>query len=205
MPFIAGPVCKQCGAPILASIGVALDTCEDCFTIERPWREGRSALIYKDAGRKFVLALKNGDRAVLGATAAPWMAGQARAVLEPDTLIAPVPLHWIRLLKRRYNQSAALAQYLALTVGNQAVLDLLHRLRHTRPLDGATAQDRFARLEDAISVKPGREGLIDGAHVLLVDDVMTSGATLASCTRACYKGGARQVDVLVLARAVKDH
>ncbi len=150
------------------------------------------------------MSLKHGDRQDIALTVAPWLARAAQEQLQPDTVIAPVPLHWSRLLKRRFNQSALLAQHLALSVDRRAVPDLLQRTQRTVPLDGATVEQRFARLEGCMSVSPSRKSLIEGKPVLIVDDVMTSGATFTTAAKSCLEAGASRVDVLALARVAKD-
>ncbi len=119
-------------------------------------------------------------------------------------MLAPVPLHWTRLIRRRYNQSALLAQHLGRETGHQCVPDLLRRKQRTPVLDGKTAQERAAALEGAISVHPRRIQHLQGRDVLLVDDVLTSGATLAACARVCRAAGANHIFVLALARVAKD-
>jgi ComF family protein len=174
------------------------------MTIARPWSRGRATFLYRDTARKLVLALKHGDRLDIAKPAAIWMAQAARPMLLPDMLVAPVPLHWMRLLKRRYNQSALLSAIVARETGLAYSPDLLTRNRRTPSLDGASRDTRFATLHAAISVTPGRRHRIIGRNVLIVDDVMTSGATLAACAEACLTAGAAQVFVLTLARVAKD-
>jgi predicted amidophosphoribosyltransferase len=151
-----------------------------------------------------VLALKHGDRAEIAKPAALWMARAARPFLTDQMLIAPIPLHWMRLVKRRYNQSALLAQALANETGLSVCPDLLVRPKRTRMLDGKTAAQRFSVLSGAIQPHPKRRHRMAGRPVLLVDDVMTSGATLAAATQACLAGGSGDVFVLTLARVAKD-
>lgn len=173
------------------------------MTIARPWVRGRSALIYKDRARSLVLALKHGDRHDIVRPAAKWM---ARALGEvPDTvLIAPVPLHWTRMMRRRFNQANLLARALADQLGCAVCSDLLQRTRATALLDGKGRDARFEELRNAIGVTPKRANLIVGRDILLVDDVMTSGATFAACAEACLAGKARNIHVITLARVVKD-
>lgn len=161
-------------------------------------------MLYKQTGRKLVLALKHGDRHDVARPAGKWLAQAARDLIGPTTLVAPVPLHWLRMAKRRYNQSALLAQALAHESGAAWCPDLLKRPKHTDTLDGKTRDARFEILRDAIVVHPKRRHRIVGRPVLLVDDVMTTGATLAAATQTCLDGGAAEVNVVVLARVAKD-
>lgn len=203
-PFIAGLCCDACGTPLPGDASDGPVHCDDCLRIARPWRAGRAALLYRDNGRRLVLALKHGDRHDVVRPAAVWMARAARPLLCADTLIAPVPLHWIRMLGRRYNQAALLARAVALELGQAHCPDLLIRPRATQPLGGKGRDARFAALQGALRVHPRRRDLVDGRSVLLIDDVMTSGATFAAAAQACLDAGAREVCILALARAGKD-
>ncbi|THH34673.1 ComF family protein [Aliishimia ponticola] len=204
LPLISGPVCQSCGVPVLSRDPEDDTKCDDCQKLARPWSQGRSAMLYRDMGRTLVLRLKHADRHDVAVTAATWLAQAARPLLQEDTVIVPVPLHWQRLVQRRYNQSALLAQHLALRVSRRAVLDGLVRMRRTKPLDGANVTERFERLSGVIIPNSQRTKYLTGKPVLLVDDVMTSGATLAAATEGCLAAGARRVDVLTLARVAKD-
>lgn len=203
-PFITGLVCDKCGVPLPGEDPGHPVHCDDCLTVARPWSQGRAALLYKDNGRKIVLSLKYGDRLDLARPAAGWMARAAAPILRPDMVVAPVPLHWLRFLRRRYNQAALLSGALAKAVGLGHCPDLLIRRRNTRSQEGRDRDGRFANLADAIRVNPARDWQIVGRPVLLVDDVMTSGATLAASAEVCIAAGATLVSVLVLARVAKD-
>lgn len=204
-PFIDGLCCDACGQPLLGSEDHAdRILCDDCMVTARPWSRGRSVLLYKDKARRLVLGLKYYDRTDLARAAGPWLARSGRDIIRPDSLFIPVPLHWLRLLKRRYNQAALLAQSVARTVGAEVLPDGLLRPKHTAPLEGQVRDARFAELDGAIHVNPKRKTRIAGRHVILVDDVITSGATLAAATEACYGACAEDVCVLALARVVKD-
>jgi ComF family protein len=203
-PFISGLVCDLCGAPLPGTDSGTAEHCDDCLRIARPWSRGRAALIYRDNARRMVLALKHGDRHEIARGAAPWLARAGAPLLDDDALIAPVPLHRGRMLRRRFNQSALLSRALARQTARRDCPDLLLRRVRTRPLDGMSADSRFAMLDRAISVNPARADVARGRVVVLVDDVMTSGATLSAAAQACLDGGARDVRVLVLARVVRD-
>ncbi len=202
--FIQGTVCNTCGMPLLGEDDGEAVQCDDCMTIARPWIKGRAALIYKDKGRRLVLALKHGDRTDLAVPAARWMAQRAGDILSDDPVLVPVPLHWSRLLKRRYNQAALLSAQLAKITGATHCVDALYRPVKTKPLDGHNRDARFAALSQAITDNPRRAVLLKGRKVVLVDDVMTSGATLAACAEALLAIGAGRLCVLTLARVAKD-
>ncbi|MDK3017894.1 ComF family protein [Pseudodonghicola flavimaris] len=203
-PFIGGLVCDSCGLPLQGAGDGHRIECDHCMTRPRPWAQGRAALLYADRARALVLALKHGDRPDVARSAARWMGQAARPILRPGALVVPVPLHWTRLLRRRYNQAALLARGVAAQAGMDHCADLLHRFRRTPMLEHATADDRFATLRSAIRVHPRRAHLLPGRPVLLIDDVMTSGATLSACAKACRAAGAAVVDVLTLARVALD-
>ena len=150
-------------------------------------------------------AREPGDRQDIAVTAGTWLARAAGPLVCDDTIIVPVPLHWSRLIKRRYNQSALMVKQLGPLLDRPILLDGLIRTERTRPLEGVTAEERFGRLSGVIAANPARADRLKGRHVLIVDDVLTSGATFAAATEASYAAGARQVDVLALARVCKDH
>lgn len=201
--FISGTVCDACGAPVIGPSDGARIECDDCKTYHRPWSTGRSALIYEDLARKLVLGLKHGDRTEIAKPAALWMRRVAEPILSRNMLLAPVPLHRTRLLKRRYNQSALLASAISHETGFDHCPDLLIRALRTPKLERASVRDRYSLLAEAIRTNPRQAGMMQGRSVLLVDDVMTSGATLTACTLACLKSGARDVSVVTLARRCK--
>ena len=202
--FIGGTVCDCCGVPLPGDAQGEALICDGCLTAPRPWVKGRAALLYRDTGRKLVLALKHGDRQEIAKPAALWMAQVARPLVQPDTLLAPIPLHWSRMLSRRYNQSALLARALSAVLDRPSCVDLLNRHKRTVSLDGLTRTARHEVLRDAISVNPKRRDLLQDRPVLLIDDVMTSGATLSAATQALQRAGAGPVCVVTLARVAKD-
>lgn len=203
-PFIAGTVCDACGVPLPGEGDGRVDLCDDCLTIARPWASGRAAPLYKGNARRMVLSLKHGDRLELAKPAARWMQSAAAPLLAPGQVMVPVPAHWSRLLSRRYNQAAILARELARLTGATYVPDALIRSRRTAVQDGMSLNHRFQNMSQAIAPHPKYSHALTGKNVLLIDDVMTSGATLAAATEACAASGATRICVLVLARVAKD-
>lgn len=205
--FIAGLCCEKCGAPLPGDVadgdGEAL-LCDDCLTIARPWHRGRAAMVYAGTGRQLVLALKHGDRLDLAPALAAMLSRAVAPLIRPEMIVAPVPLHLRRLMRRRYNQSALVSARLARLHGLDHLHDLLLRRRHTPGQDHRSVSDRFANVAGAIAVNPRRAAQLAGRPVLLIDDVMTSGATLAAATETLSAAGAGAISVAVLARAVKD-
>lgn len=202
--FLRGLVCDTCGVPLPGQdTGESLQ-CDDCLTVARPWMRGRATLAYSGVGRRLVLALKHGDRTDLIPTLAKWSEPVLAPFLDPETVLVPVPLHWTRLLRRRFNQAALLALALGRTAGAAVQTQALVRARRTVSLEGHSRTERFATLADAIAPHPKLGGGLAGRPVVIVDDVMTSGATFAAATEAALTAGAARVDVLALARVVKD-
>ncbi len=203
-PFINGLVCDCCGTPLPGEGGGAAVQCDDCLLIARPWGRGRAALLYRDNARRMVMALKHGDRLDLARPVAGWLMRAAEALLQPDTLIAPVPLHWMRLVRRRYNQAALLGAALGRLSGLPHCPDLLIRRRNTHSQEGRDREGRFVNMEEAFRINAKRDWMVQARPVLLVDDVMTSGATLGACADALLAAGAARVDVIVMCRVAKE-
>ncbi len=199
--FISEPCCSGCGVPFIhAGQGGRELLCPPCRAHKPPWGRARGALRYDALARRVMLPFKHGDRTEFAAALAPLMARAGAAVLREAELIVPVPLHRRRLIIRRYNQAALLAQALARLSGLPAVPDALLRTRATGSLGELGAAARAEVVKDVFAIRPSRIGRIAGRRVLLVDDVMTLGATCGACTRVLLAAGAAGVDVLVAAR-----
>jgi len=201
-PFINGLVCDACGVPLPGQDAGAV-LCDDCGALPRPWTRGRAVFAYRDVGRRIVLSLKHGDRTDLAPAAAKWMATAGAGLLADGPLLVPIPIHWTRRVTRRYNQAAELSRALARVTGLEHCPDALIRTRRTDKLDGKTVDQRFATLNDAVCAVEGRVKTVENRNVCLIDDVMTSGATLTVATNALLNAGAANVCVLVLARVEK--
>lgn len=201
-PFLTGLVCHGCGAS-LPGADAEIVFCDECLAMPRPWDGGRAALSYRDAGRRVVLALKHADRLDIVPACTEWMMRAGQPVLSPETVLIPVPAHWTRLLTRRYNQAAELARGLSKLTGLSVLPDGLLRLKRTAKQDGMSVDERFANMQGAIAVNPKDAQRVKGRRICLIDDVMTSGATLSVAADALYDAGAERVCTLVLARVEK--
>lgn len=198
-PFIGGLICDMCGTP-LPGQSEEIEYCDNCMTDPFSWDKGRAALMYRDVGRQLVLRLKHGDRHDIAGPAGKWMAQRVPGLIIKDPLICPVPLHPIRHISRRFNQAALLSNAVAHELNAEHCPDALQRHKRTQKLDGKTRAERFSHLKGAISVNPKYKNLISERNIVLVDDVMTSGATLSTCSEALVGAGAAQICICVMAR-----
>jgi ComF family protein len=199
--FITAPMCARCGVP-LAHPGAAgpAGLCAACLA--RPPRYGRARAVwrYDAASRDVVLPLKHADRTELAPALARLMASAGRELLEGAELLVPVPLHYWRLVARRYNQAALLARAIGRISRVPVVPDLLRRVRATPSLGTLGAAERAAVLDGTIAVAPRHRARLADRRVVLIDDVLTSGATANECARVLLAAGAAAVDVLAAAR-----
>ncbi len=200
--FIAHPLCDRCGSPLSGAEDAPF--CDHCLGRALAFGRARAAVLYEGVGRDLTLALKHGDRLDIARPASTWMIRAGRELLEGADLIAPVPLHWRRLLSRRFNQSAELARRISIRTGVPCCADLLARTRATPMQRGLSREARAANQAGAFVVPARRRARVEGAAVVLVDDVHASGATLSACAAALRAAGAARVDALCLARVAPE-
>lgn len=200
--FIIDHPCDKCGRPLTGDAREG-DLCDDCLVTPHLWDRGRAALVYGDNARRIILGLKYGDRTEYAKHAAPWMSQRIDDLVTDETLVLPVPLHWFREMRRQYNQSALLGAELAKLRDIEFRANALQRKRMTKCLDGYSAEQRRDILKDAIVTHPKHGRCIAGREVLLVDDVLTTGATLDACAEVCIDAGAIKVNVVTLARVAR--
>ena len=166
------------------------------------YQRARAAVRYDDVARTLVQALKYHDRTDLAPAMGRWMAHAGKELLQGADMLIPVPLHWRRAWHRRYNQSGALARAIERASGVRLRGELLQRVRRTEQQVGLSRSQRASNVQGAFRVPPERQGEVSGARIVLIDDVLTSGATVDACARALLRARAAQVDVLVFARVV---
>lgn len=197
--FLDGPVCDGCGTPFEFELGPAV-RCPACSERPRAFARARAACLYDEASREPILLLKHADRLDLAPLFARWLSRAARELVADAEVIAPVPLHPWRLLRRRYNQAAEIARPLARMSGLTYLPDALQRRRATESQAGKSGAGRRRNVAAAFRVPERKAGQVRGRRVLLVDDVMTTGATAEGCARALLAAGAAVVHVAVVAR-----
>jgi len=204
--FVSAPHCACCGTPFEEDRGPEA-LCAGCLARRPHYNRARAALIYDDHSRRLILPFKHGDRTDIARTCGGWMARAGAELLASADFVAPVPLHWRRLFMRRYNQAALLARVLVrdLAPSHKARLapDLLRRHRWTGSQTGLRARERRRNVREAFDVHPHWRTEVAGKRILLVDDVLTTGATVEACSRVLERAGADCVDVLTLARVIR--
>lgn len=199
--FIGPPRCHCCGLPFASAADAGEGgLCHACLDFPPAYDRARAAWLYDEASKPVLLGFKYGDRTDLAPALARAMAAAGAELLAEAELLAPVPLHRLRLVSRRYNQAGLLAQALGRLSGRPVAPALLARRRATAPLADLSARERAKALAGAIAVSPRQAGRVAGRRVLLIDDVLTSGATANACAAALLAAGAAGVDVLTVAR-----
>lgn len=202
LEWLAPPLCAACGLPFEFDQG-ADALCAGCHAERPPYGRARAALRYDDASRAMLLRFKHADRSDAAPAFASWMARPGGDVLTEADWLVPVPLHRRRLFERRYNQSALLALALGRARGVPVVADLLLRRRYTPSQGRRSRAERKKNVAGAFAVASRHKAALSGKRVLLIDDVMTTGATLEACAKTLLRGGAAAVDALTLARVVR--
>jgi ComF family protein len=201
MRFIARPYCERLGTPFAVDIGGPL--LSPAAIADPPvFDKARAVAIHDGTARELVQRLKYNDRTELAPALAAMMAWAGAEVIASADVICPVPLHWTRAFRRRFNQSGLLARYIARLSARPLVADLVTRRKRTRQQVGLSRNQRRENLQGAFVVRPERKADVAGRRVLLIDDVLTTGATANAAARALLRAGATQVDILTFSRVV---
>ena len=202
LTFLAPPFCAACGFPFGYDLGAEV-LCGGCTREPPRYHRARAVLRYDEVSRGLLLGFKYGDRTDGAPAFGGWLARAGSELIEHCDVILPVPLHRRRLFSRRYNQSALLAQALGRATGLPVLPDSLRRTRNTPSQGRLSPAARRRNVAGAFKTAPGATERLGGRRVLLVDDVLTTGATVEACAQALGRAGAAGVDVLTLARVVR--
>ncbi len=195
--FISKPYCSICGRPFyIKTFGKNL--CGDCLKKKPVYHRARSAFIYDDFSKQLILSFKHADKTEHLPLLVNLLSQAGKELLSETDIIIPVPLHRLRLMKRKYNQAALLAQKLAHIHQKPYLPDSLIRVRHTKSQEHLKASERAKNMKKAFRVK--NPHLIQDKRILLIDDVLTTGSTVSECAKVLLKSGAQKVYVLTLAR-----
>ena len=197
--FIEAPACDGCGAPFDYDLGEGV-RCVACQGRTPAFDRARAACLYDQHSRDLILKLKHADRTDLARLFARWIARAAADLLPETDAILPVPLHRWRLLGRRFNQAAEIARPLAAGAGLAYWPDALVRPRATASQAGKSGSGRRRNVAGVFAVAAGWRKRVAGRRLLIIDDVLTTGATVEGCARALKAAGAARVDVAVIAR-----
>lgn len=201
--FIEQPFCERLGTPFPLDLGDSGLISPEAMAMPPVYTRARAVARYEDGVvRRLVHRLKYSDRLELAAMMGAWMARAGDELLTEADVLVPVPLYRTRLMSRRFNQSALLAKAITGRTGVPTAVDVLARIRPTPPQVGLSRTQRALNVQGAFRVTEEHGTAIRDRAVVLVDDVVTSGATVNAACRALLRGGARQVDVLAFARVV---
>lgn len=205
--FITEPFCKTCGQPLDWEVPVSNsdNQCMSCYGHPPVYTQARSSVVYNEAAKKLLLRFKHGDATHLAFIFAQWLKQSAESFSTQADYLIPVPLHWTRLLQRRYNQSALLAMSLLKVTDHKLTYApyMLRRRRRTPSQGHKTTRQRYENVKQAFVVPNRYRTNLKGKRVLLIDDVMTTGATLQECSRTLKQAGCKAVVILTVARVLK--
>jgi ComF family protein len=199
--FIERPYCEVLGSPFSHDLGIGILSAE-AIADPPPFDRLRSAAIHDGVVRDLVHGLKYRDRIDLAPMMAEWMLRASDGAVAACDVLIPVPLHRTRLLSRKFNQAAELARHLARLSAKPLLPSTLVRIKRTSQQVGLGARARQDNVRGAFAIARHRDNDVFGRRVVLVDDVYTTGATVAAASRALRKAGAADVTVLTFARAV---
>ncbi|MFI4933181.1 MAG: ComF family protein [Caulobacterales bacterium] len=197
--FLEAPVCDGCGGPMEYDLGEA-SRCPACLARRRAFDRARAAVLYDEHSRDLILKLKHADRTDLARLYAGWIARAGADLFEDADALVPVPLHPWRLLTRRFNQAAEIARPLARLTGLAYFPGAVIRRRNTPSQAGKSGSGRRRNLAGAFAAPRALWPKIAGKRLVLIDDVLTTGATAEACARVLKAAGAARVDVAAIAR-----
>lgn len=197
--FINSSICSCCGYPFPFLIAHP-SLCPSCFVHPPNYTWARSLLYYDDQVRPLILKYKHGDACHLAPFFALCLSGKLSSCISGNEILVPVPLHWTRLFKRKYNQSALLSQFISRSLNLEVALDALYRTRRTLDQGQFNRQGRSTNVKGAFVLNPKWQSKISNSSIIIIDDVLTTGSTINECAKVLLAAGAKQVAVATIAR-----
>ena len=201
--FISDPSCIQCGLPLPASPIEEEIKCYDCLKNNHIFTESKSVFVYEAHSKKMILSLKHSYKFHYAPLLGKWMAESGKSLIEKSDVLIPIPLHWSRLLKRGFNQAALLAHHVGRAAKKPVLYNVLKRAKKTPTQDGLSRAERQKNMNDVFAVK--EKNVILNKNIMLIDDVMTTGATLDAAAQILVKNGAASVRTLTVGRVRPTH
>jgi len=203
--FITSPFCNTCGIPFEFSDAEEGDhgQCMECLKTPPPFETARSAVIYNDVSRDLILAFKHGDQTHMVKNFVPWLVRIGQSILAQTDVIIPVPLHYTRLVSRRYNQAALIAAELSKQTNTAHMPAAIKRIRATQSQGHLKTEERAKNVRNAFEICSKQAENLTGKAVTLIDDVYTTGATLKECCKVLNAANVKKVNILTLARVLK--
>jgi ComF family protein len=202
LSWLSPPCCACCGQPFAFESAVG-SLCGACLQQRPAYDRARAVFRYDDESRDLILGFKHADRTELAPSLARWMARSGAELIADCALIVPVPLHWTRLAMRRFNQAGLLAQAIGKLAGRPVETQALIRRRATKTQGHLSRLARRRNVQGAMAVTERFRPRIADRRILLVDDVITTGATAETAAKALLSAGAASVDILALAKVVR--
>ena len=199
LKFITKPCCQICGRPFEYA-GLDLCLCANCMKQKPKFDMARSLLEYDDFSKKLILAFKHGDHTELASLFVKFLCQADSEIFKDIDIVIPVPLHWTRRLKRKYNQAGLLGRLLARQMNFYFNPTVLKRVRRTESQGHKKHNQRIKNVKNAFMVRHPQN--IIGKNILLIDDVMTTGSTLNECAKVLHKAGAKTVNALTIYRVL---
>lgn len=201
LTFLSAPCCTQCSFPFSFFVQEGA-LCGKCLAAPPPFQKSLSVFVYNETSKPLILKFKHGRDLSLLPLFSEWLFQRGKPFFSEANFILPVPLHWTRLWKRRFNQAALLAKALSQKTGVPYAPTFLRRTRRTPSQGHLMRKQRERNVAHAFKVNPRKRTFLKETRVILVDDVYTTGATLEACARVLLAQGVRCVMVLTLARVV---
>lgn len=200
--WVSEPKCRICGQPFTVEIDSVNSVCAQCFAKLPNFDKAVSVFVYDDFSKKIVLKFKHSDATFLAEILSKLMFRAAILEIESSDLIIPVPIHFMKRLKRKYNQSELLAQKISEISEVKYEPRVLKKIKQTAPQEGLSGSQRRKNVIGSFGIDDKYEYFLKNKRILLIDDVFTTGSTVDECSKILKKHAAKEVFVLTLARVV---